>query len=305
MPVPVTERATARGAPRAGGRRLAVAVALVVCAVASLQFGAGFAATLFDDLGPAGTAFLRLAVAAIVLLVAWRPRVRGRARRDLTTAVLFGLTIGAMNVSIYSSIDRIPLGLAVTIEFVGPLGVAIAGSRRPRDVVWIVLAGLGILLLARGGGGEGGLDPLGVVLALCAGAAWACYILLSQRTGRLFPGATGLAVAMAVGAVAAAPLGISQAGGALLHPGLLAAGAAVALASTVVPYSLEMEALRTLPASTFGILMSLEPAVAALAGLLVLGESLALRECIAIALVMAASIGATANARPQDEPLSG
>jgi inner membrane transporter RhtA len=272
-----------------------VAVGLVVVAVTSLQFGAGFAATLFDDLGPGGAAFLRLAVAAVVLIVAWRPRVRGRSRADLATVAAFGVTLGVMNVAIYESFARIPLGIAVTIEFVGPLGVAVAGSRRALDGVWVVLAGAGIVLLADSGT-AGGLDALGVAFALLAGVAWAAYIGLSQRTGRIFPGASGLAVAMAVGAVLAAPLGIAQAGGALLHPGLLAAGAAVALASSVLPYSLEMEALRRLPARVFGILMSLEPAVAALAGLIVLGQDLSGREWLAIGLVVAASAGATAGA---------
>jgi len=272
-----------------------VAVGLVVVAVTSLQFGAGFAATLFDDLGPGGAAFVRLAVAAAVLLVMWRPRVRGRSRADLTTAVAFGVTLGAMNVFIYESFDRIPLGIAVTIEFVGPLGVAIAGSRRALDVVWVVLAATGIVLLADRGSG-GSLDTVGVLFALAAGLAWAAYIGLSQRTGRIFPGASGLAIAMAVGAVVAAPLGIAQAGDALLRPELLAAGAAVALASSVLPYSLEMEALRRLPARVFGILMSLEPAVAALAGLVVLGQDLSARDWLAIALVMVASAGAAAGA---------
>jgi inner membrane transporter RhtA len=276
---------------RRGG--VPLAVGLVVTAVASLQFGAGYAATLFDDLGPGGAAFLRLAIAAVVLLALWRPRLRGRARHELATAALFGLALGAMNVAIYASFDRIPLGIAVTIEFVGPLGVAIAGSRRTLDGLWVLLAAAGILLLADRGGG--GLDGLGVAFALCAGATWSAYIVLSQRTGRLFAGASGLALAMAVGAVAAAPLGIAQAGGALLHPGLLAAGAAVALASSVVPYSLELEALRRLPARVFGILMSLEPAVAALAGLVVLGQALSPREWLAIALVVAASAGAAAS----------
>jgi inner membrane transporter RhtA len=283
------ERATLTD--RRGGTPLAVG--LVVTAVASLQFGAGYAATLFDDLGAVGAAFLRLAVAAIVLMALWRPRIRGRPAADLRLVVLFGLTLGAMNVAIYSSFDRIPLGIAVTIEFVGPLGVAVAGSRRALDVLWVVLAAAGILLLADGG--DGGLDALGVLFALAAGAAWAAYILLSQRTGQVWPGASGLAVAMVVGALLAAPLGIAQAGANLLDPGLLAAGAAVALASSVIPYSLELEALRRLPARVFGILMSLEPAVAALAGLVVLGQALALRDWFAIALVIVASAGATAN----------
>jgi inner membrane transporter RhtA len=280
------------------------AVGLVVVAITSLQFGAGFSATLFDDLGAGGAAFLRLAVAAVVLLAVCRPRLRGRTRAELATAVAFGVTLGAMNVAIYESFARIPLGIAVTIEFVGPLGVAIAGSRRAFDAVWIVLAVAGIALLADRGA-AGGLDTLGVAFAVAAGVMWAAYIGLSQRTGRMFPGATGLAIAMAVGAVLTAPLGIAQAGGALLKPGLLASGAAVALASSVLPYSLEMEALRRLPARVFGILMSLEPAIAALAGLIVLGQDLSAREWLAIAMVIGASAGAAAGVRHGVEPVSG
>jgi inner membrane transporter RhtA len=287
---------------RRGGTPLAVG--LVVTAVASLQFGAGFAATLFDDLGPAGAAFLRLAIAAVVLLAIWRPRVRGRPASELRLAVLFGLTLGAMNVAIYSSFDRIPLGIAVTIEFVGPLGVAVAGSRRALDGLWVVLAAAGIVMLADGGGTGGGLDALGVVFALAAGVAWAAYIVLSQRTGQVWPGASGLAVAMVVGALLAAPLGIAQAGANLFDPGLLAAAAAVALASSVIPYSLELEALRRLPARVFGILMSLEPAVAALAGLVVLGQALALRDWLAIVLVIVASAGASTNVGGRWKPSS-
>ena len=268
-------------------------VALVVAAVTSLQFGAAFAVTLFDELGPAGAALVRLVVAAAVLLAIWRPRLRGRRSADLRVAALFGIVLGLMNWAIYSAMDRIPLGVAVTIEFAGPLGVAVVGSRRPLDLLWVVLAASGIVLLADPGGGS--LDPLGVGFALLAAAMWAAYILLSVRTGRLFPGGSGLAIAMAVGAVTILPLGVAQAGGALLEPELLAAGAAVALASSVIPYSLELEALRRLPARVFGVLMSLEPAVAALAGLVVLGQALALREWGAIALVVAASAGATAR----------
>ena len=281
---------------RRGGAPLAVG--LVVAAVTSLQFGAGFAATLFDELGPAGAAFLRLTVAAIVLVAAVRPRLRGRRAADLRLAVVFGLTLGAMNVAIYSSFDRIPLGAAVTIEFIGPLGVAVVGSRRALDGLWILLAAAGILLLAQGGE-RGPLDPVGVAFALAAGLGWALYIVLAQRTGRAWPGASGLAVAMVVGAVVSAPLGLAQAGGALLRPELLAAGAAVAMASSVIPYSLELEALRRLPARVFGILMSLEPAIAALAGLVVLGQVLGVRDWLAIAMVVVACAGATATAAPQ------
>jgi inner membrane transporter RhtA len=268
-------------------------VALVVAAVTCLQFGAGYAVTLFDDLGPAGAAFLRLAIAAVVLLAIWRPRVRGRPVADLRVAALFGVALGLMNFAIYSAMDRIPLGIAVTIEFAGPLAVAVAGSRRALDLLWVALAAAGILLLADPGG-PSDLDAAGVAFALLAAAMWAAYIQLSVRTGRIFPGGSGLALAMVVGAVVIMPLGVAQAGSALLEPDLLAAGAAVALASSVIPYSLELEALRRLPARVFGVLMSLEPAVAALAGLVVLGQELGARAWLAIALVIAASAGVTA-----------
>ena len=269
-------------------------VPLVLGAVFSVQFGAGLAATLFDDLGPAGTVFLRVAVAALVLVALWRPRVAGVPRTDLRLAAAFGIALAAMNLCFYLALDLIPLGIAVTIEFVGPLGVAVAASRRPLDVVWVVLAAAGILLLS--GGLAGDIDPLGVALALMAGGFWAAYILLSARAGRAFPGGSGLAMAMAVGAVALVPAGIVDAGDALLEPELLGLGAAVALLSSVIPYSLELEALRRLPTGVFGVLMSLEPAVAALAGLVVLGQGLEALEVLAIALVVVASAGAARSA---------
>jgi inner membrane transporter RhtA len=274
-------------------------VALVVAGVASAQFGAGFAVTLFDELGPAGAAFLRLAIAAAVLLAIWRPRVRGHTLADLRVAAAFGAVLGTMNFSIYQAMDRIPLGVAVTIEFAGPMAVAVLGSRRALDLLWAALAAAGILLLADPGGGS--LDSAGVAFALLAATMWALYILLAERTGRIFPGGSGLALAMAVGAVVIAPAGIAQAGGELLHPDLLVAAAVVALASSVLPYSFDLEALRRVPANVFGVLMSLEPAVAALAGLVILGQDLSLREWVAIALVVVASAGATAvPARARD-----
>jgi inner membrane transporter RhtA len=276
--------------------RTAPAVGLVVTAVTTLQLGAGLAVTLFDDLGPAGTAFLRQTIAAAVLLAVWRPRLAPHGRRELALAVTFGATLGLMNWMIYTAIDRIPLGIAVTLEFLGPLGVAIAGSRRALDGLWVALAAAGVLALSDPGGR--GLDTGGVAAALAAAALWAAYIHLSARTGRAFGGLTGLALAMPVAALVTAPAGIAQAGSALLRPGLLASAAVVALASSVIPYSLELEALRRLPARVFGVLMSLEPAVAALAGLVVLGQGLATREVVAIGLVVAASAGATAQARP-------
>jgi inner membrane transporter RhtA len=211
--------------------------------------------------------------------------------------VLFGVVLGAMNLCIYEAMQRIPLGIAVTFEFVGPLGVAVLGSRRALDVVWVLLAAAGIGLLADYGGG-GSLDTLGVGFALAAAALWAAYILLSARTGRRFPGGSGLAIAMVAGALAIAPFGIAGAGGALLRPELLGAILAVAVASSVLPYSLELEALRRLPEAVFGVLMSLGPAVAALAGLIVLDQGLAARDWLAIALVVVASAGAAAGAAP-------
>ena len=265
-------------------------VALVVAAVSSLQFGAGYAVTLFDELGPAGAAFLRLAIAAVLLVALWRPRVRGHPAADLRLAAAFGVTLGAMNTCIYEAMDRIPLGIAVTIEFWGPLAVAVAASRRPLDLLWVALAAGGILLLADPGGGS--LDATGIAFAVAAGGLWAAYIVLSARTGRLFPGGSGLAIAMVFGALVTLPFGI---GADLLAPEMLAAAAVVALLSSVIPYSLELEALRRLPARVFGVLMSLEPAVAALAGLLVLDQALGGREWLAIALVVVAGAGATAR----------
>jgi inner membrane transporter RhtA len=267
-------------------RERPVAVGLVLAAAGSLQVGAAFAVTLFDELGPAGAAFLRLAFAAVVLWSIWRPRIAG----DQRLAAAFGVALGLMNWSIYESIDRIPLGVAVTIEFAGPLLVAVIGSRRPLDGVWIALAAAGILLLADPGGGS--IDGLGVFFALTAAACWMAYIHLSQRTGQAFAGGSGLALAMAVGALVVLPAGLIQGGSALLEPDLLGAALVVALASSVLPYSLELEALRRLPAAVFGVLMSLEPAVAALAGLVVLGQDLGAREVVAIGMVVVASAGA-------------
>jgi inner membrane transporter RhtA len=266
-------------------------VALVVAGVVSAQFGAGFAVTLFDELGPSGAVFLRLGIAAVVLVAIARPRVGGHSAADLGIAVAFGATLGTMNWAIYSAMDRIPLGIAVTIEFAGPLAVAVFASRRALDLLWVALAAAGILLLADPGGGS--IETAGVLFALLAATMWAAYILLAVRVGRVFPGSSGLAIAMVVGAVVIAPVGIAQGGSELLQPELLAAGAAVALASSVIPYSLDLEALRLIPARVFGVLMSLEPAVAALAGLVVLGQHLGAREWGAIALVVVASAGAT------------
>ena len=267
------------------GRERATAVALVLASVVSPQVGAAYAVTLFGDLGPAGTAFLRLAFAAVVLWVIWRPRLAG----DLRLAGAFGLALGLMNWSFYESIARIPLAVAVTIEFAGPLLLAVIGSRRLLDGVWIVLAAIGIVLLVRPGGGS--LDPLGVGLALVAALCWMAEISLSKRVGAAFPGGSGLALAMVVGALVLLPAGLIQAAPAFARPELFGAAFVVAIASSVLPYSLELEALRRLPASIYGVLMSLDPAVAALAGFLVLGQALGATEVLAIGMVIVASAG--------------
>lgn len=270
-------------------------VLLVFLAVGSVQFGAALARTLFDDAGPAGTVFLRVVFAAVLLAVLWRPAVRGHSRDDWRLIIAFGLSLAFMNLFFYESIDRIPLGLAVTFEFVGPLGVAIAGSRRTQDFLWVALAAGGILLISAPGSSD--LDAVGVVFALLAGGCWAAYILLSARTGRAFPGGGGLALAMCVSAVVLVPFGIPAAGGALLDPHVLLIGAAVAMLSSAIPYSAEFEALRRMPEHVFGVLLSLEPAVASLAGYLVLDQGLSARELAGIALVTAAVAGAVASTR--------
>ncbi len=272
----------------------------MLAAVSSVQFGGAFAKTLFDEAGPGGTVFLRVLFAAIVLAVLWRPRLAGRSRADWRLIAAYGFVLVAMNLSFYEALDRIPLGIAVTFEFVGPLGVAIAGSRRALDLVWVALAAAGIVLLSDFGTAD--LDGLGVALALLAGGFWAAYILLAARVGRAFPGGEGLALGLMVGAVLLAPVGVADAGADLFGPEVLATGLAVAILSSAIPYTLELEALRRMPQGVFGVLMSLEPAAAALAGFIVLGEGLATRELVAIGLVVTASAGAARNARvpPRD-----
>jgi inner membrane transporter RhtA len=282
----VTEDAAGRGF--GGGVPPTV---LVLIGIGSVQFGSAIARSLFDEVGPGGTVMMRIVFAAVVLAVLWRPSPRGHDRTDLLLIGAFGLTLAAMNFSFYESIDRIPLGAAVTCEFVGPLGVAVFGSRRALDLIWVALAAGGILLLATPSGS--GLNAPGVILALVAGGWWAAYILLSARTGRTFPGGTGLALAMIVASILILPVGIAQGGSDLLSAKVVGVGLAVAVLSSLIPYSLEIEALRRMPAHVFGVLMSLEPAAAAVAGLIVLGEVLKANEWAGMALVIVASAGAT------------
>ncbi|WP_432102904.1 EamA family transporter [Streptomyces sp. bgisy091] len=279
------------GRPRAGGRRAALGpVALVVAGGLSVQFGAAVAVLLMPRAGALGVVSLRLAAAALVLLVVCRPKLRGHSRADWGTVVAFGIAMGGMNTLFYQAADRIPLGAAVTLEVLGPLALSVIASRRLINLVWAVLALGGVVLLS--GGGFDRLDPAGAAYALGAGAMWAAYIIFSARTGRRFPQADGLALAMVVAAVLSLPLGIMEAGSKLLVPSTLGLGAAVALLSSVLPYTLELMALRRLPAPTFAILMSLEPAIAATAGFLILDQALSTTDALAIALVIGASMGA-------------
>jgi inner membrane transporter RhtA len=309
---PREARATGAGIRRAPWTAVPPA-ALVLTGIFSVQFGAGLAARLFTQIAPAAVTGLRLWTAAAVMAVvgarplraALRRLTHQRAWRDAAVVAGFGLTLAVMNFSIYQSFARIPLGIAVTVEFLGPLGVAVASSRRLLDVLWVVLAGAGVALLTRGGtpvtGGHGEA-AIGLAFALLAGLSWAAYILLSRATGQRFPGSTGLTIASLVAVVVITPVGVAAGGTALLRPGIVLAGLGIGLLSSIIPYSLEMEALRRIPPRVFGIWMSLEPAVAALVGLLLLGQALAVREWLAMGCVMIACAGAALGAKEPQVP---
>jgi inner membrane transporter RhtA len=287
--------------------------ALVLIGVFSVQFGAGLAAKLFTQIAPAAVTGLRLwTSAAVMAAVGARPLrnaitdlTRRRAWRDAAVVAGFGVTLAVMNFSIYQSFARIPLGISVTVEFLGPLGLAVATSRRLLDLLWVALAGAGVALLAHGGlsttAGRGTV-AIGVAFALLAALSWVGYILLSRATGQRFGGSTGLTIAMVVAAVLITPVGIAAGGKTLLRPDILLIGLGIGLLSSIIPYSLEMEALRRIPPRVFGIWMSLEPAVAALVGLVLLGQSLAAREWLAIGCVMVACAGASRGAREPQIP---
>jgi inner membrane transporter RhtA len=266
-----------------------------------VQAGAGIADKLFGEVSPAAVTGLRLWSSGIVMaIIAWRglAGVAGdlRQRRALPggwTAVSFGVALGVMNFSIYQAFARIPLGVAVTIEFLGPLAVAVAGSRHLRDGGWVVLAGGGVVLLTRGGHGH--LDLTGVAFAVVAAVSWAAYIVLSSATGRRFPGSTGLAIAMIVAGILVTPPAVVAGGTAMFRPAVLATGVAIGILSSLIPYRLELEALRRMPMRLFGVWMSLEPAVAALIGLVLLSQQLSPLEWVAIGCVMVACAGAAAG----------
>jgi threonine/homoserine efflux transporter RhtA len=283
----------------------------VITGIVSVQIGSGLAGRMFGEVSPATLTVLRLWTAAIALAAfggrglgrSIRGLVRDRAWRDAAVVVAFGVTLAIMNFAFYQAIARIPLGIAVTIEFLGPLAVAVASSRRLVDLAWVALAGAGVALLSDGWsslslhGGRGGTALAGVACALVAAAGWAAYILLSASTGRRFPGSSGLAIALLIAALLVTPTAaVGTAGrGSPADPlrlSVLGTGVAAGLLSSVIPYQLEMETLRRIPARIFGIWMSLEPAIAALVGLLLLGQSLAPREWAAIGCVIVACAGA-------------
>lgn len=279
------------GAPSGGGTR--GAALLTLGSIVSVQAGAALATTLFEEIGSSGAVLLRALFGALVLLALTRGTpLRRWPQRDV---ILLGVSVATVNLLFYAALERLPLGITVTLEFIGPLGVAVLGSRRPRDVIWVLLAAAGIVLLSGGTGGNS-IDPLGVALALGAGFFWAAYILQSARVGRLGPGIGGATMAAVISTVLVAPFGLADGGGELLDPAILAVGAAVGILSTAVPYVAEMEALRRLPQAVFGVMMSLEPAVAAAIGFVALSQGLSVVEVVAIALVVVASAGALRSA---------
>lgn len=298
------QAARARPVPATGR---APGIALAVASMTTIQLGAALSEPLFDRIGPAGTVALRLVLAALILWPLARPRVRGRSRPDLGAAVALGVCSGLLTLSFFEAIARIPLGVAVTIEFLGPLGVALAGTRRARDVALVALAGGGVALLTLGEGAGGPLDATGVALAGVAAACWAAYIVLTKHVGARWAGLEGLAVSLAVAGLVTLPVGAATAGWELVVPEIVLAGIGLALLIPLLPYVFELIALRRLPTALFGVIMSLEPAIAALLGFLILDQALGGTGVLAIAMVSAASAAATVGARepPVPEPDEG
>lgn len=305
-PGPATAAALAAAPPPAVGRRpvRAPAALLVLGSCTSLQVGAALATRLFPMAGATGTTLLRLAIAAAALLAATRPRVRAWNRAQWRAVVLFGLSLGAMNGFFYAAISRIPLGVAVTVEFLGPLALAAVLSRRARDLGWVLLALAGVLVLGwagHAGSGGGALDAAGLLFALGAAGFWALYILTGARAGAAVPGRGGLAVALTVAALLSLPLGASGAAHALARPSLILVAVGTAVAASIVPYTLELAALRRIPRHVFGILLSLEPAVAALAGWLLLGQHLGPLALVGILATVLAGAGSALSV-PEPQP---
>jgi inner membrane transporter RhtA len=280
--------------PRAGRlARLSLSSApppvLLIFSILSVQIGSALGKDLFGVLGPTGTVFVRVGSGALVMLLLGRLRWRAYTAQHYRNALLFGLTLAAMNYSFYQAISRLPLGIAVAVEFLGPLSVALVGARRPLDVMWVMLAGGGVFLLAPWSNPQ--IALLGLIFALLAAALWAAYIILTARMGQLFSGNDGLTLAMGVAALALVPVGAPHVATLVAHPIILLAGVGVGLLSSVIPYLLEMEALRRMPTRVFGVMMSLEPVFAAVVGFIFLSEGLGWRALAAIALISSASAG--------------
>jgi len=279
-------------------RQIVIAVVAVIFSMVSVTSGAALAKSLFHAIGPAGTTGLRNGYGALMLLAFWRPWRAGRltaAQWRLVAA--YGVSLGMMNLLFYTALQTLPLGLAVAIEFIGPFTLALINSRRLTDFVWLLLAVAGLALLLPWGDGPLAADPKGVAFALAAGALWALYIVFGQKASRLLPGGYVTSIGITIGSLITVPVGLVQAGSAMFDWSTLGVALGVALFSSAIPYSLDMVALRRVPARTFGILMSLEPAVAAMSGLILLGEGLTLRQQFAIGCVMIASLGSTSSAR--------
>jgi inner membrane transporter RhtA len=281
-------------APARGGGllRSLPPVVLVLGSISSTQVGAALAKDIFPILGTRATVFLRVASAAILLVAVARPRWNGEWRRRVRLVALFGIILAVMNFAFYLALARVPLGVAVTLEFTGPLGVAIAGSRRARDLVWVVLAAAGIVLLSPIEAHN--IDPIGVAFALGSGVCWAAYIIAGARMGRALEGGSALAVAMTIASALLVPFGAAGVIHGIRTPLAIGTGCVVGLLSSAVPYSLEVEALRRLPTRVFGVWMSLEPAIAAAAGFLMLGEHLGWHAVVALVLITVATAGSAA-----------
>lgn len=276
------------------------APATLITAIVSFQVGAALVTHMFDSTGVQGAVFLRSALGACLLMAITRPTVHGRSRADLALLLLLGAILATMNSAFYQAIDRLPLGIAVTVEFVGPLGVAVAASRRRLDMVWVALAATGIVLFAGSPAGSS-VTAAGLAFALGAAAAWAGYILVAKRVGTRWPGFAGLAVSLAVSSLLLAPSGAVDGISALNEPRILALAIAVATFSTALPYSLELSALRRMTPSLYGVLASLEPLVGAIVGLVVLGQTLSWWDALAALLVVTASAGASRSASTPPE----
>lgn len=294
MPAPIAPARLARPAASVVARRLvraAPAPVLEIAAILSIHLGAALATQLFGAWGEQGTAFVRLALGAAVLLALTRPQWTALTRADVRRLLAFGLILAGLNLFFYEALARLPLGVVATIEFAGPLCVALIGTRRARDLLWVALAATGIALLAPVG--RVPLDPVGLAYAAAAATCLGLYIVVGGKLGRTLPGLQGLALAMAVAALVLLPVGVGRGGAALLEPRWLLLGLAVALISTIVPFSLEFEAMRRMRARAFGVLLSSEPAIAALVGIVLLGDVLGPRQIAALAAITVASVGST------------